>query len=57
MELAKQLLCCTRKKVSEIALSVGYPHFSQFSKMFQTHTRMNHQAYRAKHGKNVPQSG
>ena len=56
VELAKQLLCCTRKKVSEIALSVGYPHFSQFSTLFKKHTGMTPQAYRAKHGKNVPQS-
>lgn len=56
VELAKQLLCCTRQKVSEIALSVGYPHFSQFSKIFKKHTGLTPQAYRGKYGKNLPQS-
>ncbi|MNI44020.1 Bifunctional transcriptional activator/DNA repair enzyme AdaA [compost metagenome] len=39
MKLAKELLTHTEDAISQIAVSLGYVHFSHFSKMFK---RMHH---------------
>lgn len=46
METAKELLTHTERSISEVALAVGYPHFSQFAKIFRKHTGKTPRQYR-----------
>ncbi len=46
MKLAAQLLGETEQPVGSIAMSIGYSHFSHFSKMFKKHTGINPNEYR-----------
>jgi len=49
IERAKRYLIDTNDKVSHIAESVGYVHFSYFAKLFKKMTSMSPQEYRKKH--------
>jgi two-component system, response regulator YesN len=46
MERAKRLLSHSGEKVSSVAESVGYTHFSYFAKIFKRYTGMSPQEYR-----------
>ena len=45
MEKAKEMLCTESAKVSDIAISVGYPDVFRFSKMFRKYVGMSPSAY------------
>ena len=54
VSMAMELLRCTNRKISDIALSVGCPHFSQFSQMFKKYTGMTPQEFRARQQESLP---
>ena len=45
VEKAKEMLCTESAKVSDIAISVGYPDVFRFSKMFRQYVGMSPSAY------------
>lgn len=45
MEKAKEMLCIERAKISDIAITVGYPDVFRFSKMFRLYVGMSPTAY------------
>ena len=47
VEKAKTLLCCTNKKVYEIAYEVGFGDYRYFSQIFKKHTGLTPQEFKA----------
>ncbi len=41
IEKAKDMLCCTSKRISEIAYDVGYSDYRYFSQVFKKHTGLS----------------
>lgn len=52
MEVAAELLRKTDLPVGEVALRVGYRHFSQFGKIFKKHTGQGPREFRGSEGQN-----
>lgn len=53
IEKAKTLLCCTTKKIYEIAYEVGFGDYRYFSQIFKKHTGCTPQQYKLKNNNTI----